>query len=94
MFFNGSKAESLNSRHVLSSIRLDTVHHLRLPSTSPAIAPVCYEDKLLAWCVIAEPNSAFQGMRRRAPLNFDVRPHGTFSGHPRVFMLVVMYAMR
>ena len=53
VFFNGAKAELLFHRLVRPSA--DGIVFRRLPSTSPANASMCYEDKLRAWRVIVEP---------------------------------------
>lgn len=49
VFFNGAKAESAYRRHVLPTVSAVPVSYVRLPSTSPAHASLCYEQKLHTW---------------------------------------------
>tara|TARA_R110002073_G_scaffold210533_2_gene370996 strand:+ start:11323 stop:11868 length:546 start_codon:yes stop_codon:yes gene_type:complete len=49
IFFNGAKAEACFKQHVLAKINADSIHLLRLPSTSPAHATLSYERKLAIW---------------------------------------------
>ena len=49
VFFNGTKAEACFKRHVLAKINTDSIHLVRLPSTSPAHATLSYERKLAIW---------------------------------------------
>jgi len=49
IFFNGSKAEQCFKKFVQSKQVLPPLQYCRLPSTSPAHAGMCYEDKLQAW---------------------------------------------
>lgn len=52
VFFNGSMAEKSYQKHVpLETLPL---HHLRLPSTSPAHAAMPYDQKLKAWQVVMQ----------------------------------------
>ncbi len=52
--FNGAAAERLYLRHVRPSVACPAeIEHIRLPSTSPANAGICYAEKLRAWRVIA-----------------------------------------
>jgi TDG/mug DNA glycosylase family protein len=55
VFFNGRKAEDIYSRRVLPEIK-DTradIHYYCLPSTSPAMAALTFEQKLQSWSVVA-----------------------------------------
>ena len=54
IFFNGGSAELLYKKNVypLLPIEYRTLNYTKLPSTSPAYAAKCYEDKLVAWSVI------------------------------------------
>ncbi len=54
IFFNGGTAASLYKKNVypLLPIEYKTLSHTQLPSTSPAYAAMCYEDKLAAWSVL------------------------------------------
>ena len=54
VFFNGSKAEECYRKHVRSSIKVEPIEYLRLPSTSPANASVSHERKLEAWRAITK----------------------------------------
>lgn len=49
--FNGALAEKTFRRHVLPILPEEqrAIHRQRLPSTSPAHAGMCFEDKLVAW---------------------------------------------
>ncbi len=51
IFFNGTAAERLFCRHVLSGLPAgaDALRRTRLPSTSPANASIPYPQKLAAW---------------------------------------------
>ena len=49
VFFNGSAAEQIYRRTVLSSLPELDIEYLRLPSTSPAHASLSFEQKLEAW---------------------------------------------
>jgi len=49
VFFNGSKAEQCFKKFVQNKQILPMLQYYRLPSTSPAHAGMCYEDKLQAW---------------------------------------------
>jgi len=49
VFFNGSKAEQCFRKFVQGKQALPPLKFHRLPSTSPAHAGMCYEDKLQAW---------------------------------------------
>ena len=51
VFFNGSTAERLYKKHILSSeiIQNQNPFYHRLPSTSPAYASMKYEEKLEQW---------------------------------------------
>ena len=54
VFFNGGTAELLYKQNVypLLPIEYRTLQYTKLPSTSPAYAAMCYEDKLAAWMVL------------------------------------------
>ncbi len=51
IFFNGSKAEQVFKKHVLSSLDkpFTQLSQIRLPSTSPAHASIKFDQKLLIW---------------------------------------------
>ena len=51
VFFNGSTAERLYKKHVLSleEIQQYGQFYKRLPSTSPAYAAMCFDEKLELW---------------------------------------------
>ena len=49
VFFNGAKAEQCFVKYVLPTLKANSLHYQRLPSTSPANAGIPYEKKLLAW---------------------------------------------
>ncbi len=51
VFFNGSKAEQCFRKFVQDKQVLPPLKFCLLPSTSPAHAGMCYEDKLQAWRV-------------------------------------------
>ena len=51
VFFNGSKAEQCFRKFVQDKQALPVLKLHRLPSTSPAHAGMCYEDKLEIWRV-------------------------------------------
>ncbi len=54
IFFNGAKAETEFTKRVLPTlIRKSDLQLVRLPSTSPAMASLNFEQKLAAWQVIA-----------------------------------------
>ena len=52
VYFNGSTAEQVYRRHVLSLLPAQHLAYVRLPSTSPAHAALGYEEKLAAWRVL------------------------------------------
>jgi hypoxanthine-DNA glycosylase len=54
IFFNGSRAEKEFKKRVLPHIdkRSRSIGFTRLPSTSPAMAMMTYQQKLMAWSVI------------------------------------------
>lgn len=52
VFFNGAVAEAAFRRHVLPALAGRGLQLCRLPSTSPAHAARCYQDKLAAWSAI------------------------------------------
>lgn len=54
VFFNGAKAEAAYKKHVLSTLVGvgDSIHYLRLPSTSPAHAGMTFGEKLERWKVV------------------------------------------
>ena len=54
--FNGRKAEQLFERRVLPSLPGLGPELALLPSTSPAHASLCVEEKLARWCGIIEPH--------------------------------------
>jgi hypoxanthine-DNA glycosylase len=54
VFFNGSKAEQCFKKFVQNKQTLPPLQYCRLPSTSPAHAGMCYEDKLQAWGKVEE----------------------------------------
>ncbi len=47
--FNGSTAEKIFKKRVLSTLGDAPVKYMRLPSTSPAHAAVSFEEKVIAW---------------------------------------------
>jgi len=47
--FNGSAAEKIFNKHVLSTLKAAHVRYIRLPSTSPAHAGMPLENKIAAW---------------------------------------------
>ncbi|MBU0622253.1 MAG: DNA-deoxyinosine glycosylase [Gammaproteobacteria bacterium] len=49
VFFNGAKAEQSFNRFVMGKQNLPPLEFARLPSTSPAHAGMCYEEKLKVW---------------------------------------------
>ena len=51
IFFNGAAAEALYKKNVLPELSpaQKSLKRVKLPSTSPAYAAMCYEDKLAAW---------------------------------------------
>lgn len=53
--FNGAAAERYYTRHVLPTLAGLPLHHVRLPSTSPAHASQAYPVKLAAWRAALEP---------------------------------------
>ncbi|NOR79692.1 MAG: DNA-deoxyinosine glycosylase [Methyloprofundus sp.] len=54
VFFNGGTAELLYKKHVypLLPVKYRTLNYTKLPSTSPAYAAMCYQDKLAAWTAL------------------------------------------
>ena len=54
VYFNGSKAAELYRKRVLPDVQLQAPYltHERLPSTSPAMASLNFEQKLAAWSVL------------------------------------------
>ncbi|HHQ14764.1 MAG TPA: DNA-deoxyinosine glycosylase [Chromatiales bacterium] len=54
--FNGAKAADLYRRRVLPQVQLEAPYltYTRLPSTSPAMASLDFEQKLEAWSVLTE----------------------------------------
>ena len=54
VFFNGAKAEQCFQRHVRPSLKQQTLHYWRLPSTSPAHAGMSYPEKLNAWRIVRQ----------------------------------------
>ena len=54
IFFNGSRAETEFKKKVRPGLtgRHRSIGYMRLPSTSPAMAMMNYEEKLKAWSVI------------------------------------------
>ena len=59
VFFNGSLAAQVYRRRVLPDVQMIAPYlsHARLPSTSPAMAALNFDQKLAAWRVILEPAS-------------------------------------
>jgi double-stranded uracil-DNA glycosylase len=55
IFFNGSAAEQTFRRHVLTQMKTKNLKLYRLPSTSPALASLTFEEKLNKWEIIREP---------------------------------------
>jgi len=53
--FNGSSAEKIFKKRVLSTLDNFSVKYIRLPSTSPAYASMPYENKVLAWRAAIQP---------------------------------------
>jgi len=56
VFFNGTKAEAVYRKYVLSSLpeKYDYLHYHRLPSTSPAHAAMSLEEKTERWRYILQ----------------------------------------
>jgi hypoxanthine-DNA glycosylase len=56
VFFNGARAEKEFIKHVmpLPAVQARDLEFLRLPSTSPAHAAMSREQKLQAWCLVAD----------------------------------------
>lgn len=54
LFFNGAKAEKEYLKNVFKKLpdEAKTIKHSRLPSTSPAMARLSFDAKLLAWSCI------------------------------------------
>ena len=52
VFFNGTKAEQCFMKYVLPTLKTNSLHYQRLPSSSPANAGIPYEKKLLAWQLV------------------------------------------
>lgn len=54
VYFNGSKAAEIYRKRVLPDVQLQAPYlaHERLPSTSPAMAAMNFEQKLAAWSVL------------------------------------------
>lgn len=54
IYFNGAKAEQLFKKHVLPTLMpsLQNIKLVRLPSTSPAYAAMCYQKKREYWQVV------------------------------------------
>ena len=54
VYFNGSKAAEIYRKRVLPDVQLQAPYlsHDRLPSTSPAMATLNFEQKLAAWSVL------------------------------------------
>jgi TDG/mug DNA glycosylase family protein len=59
VFFNGSKAEEIYRKRVLSSLgdEFNALQYKRLPSTSPAHASLSYEQKLSVWKAMVQPRN-------------------------------------
>ncbi len=54
IYFNGSKAQQCFQKLVLGKQQLPSLSLHRLPSTSPALAGLSFEEKLAAWqCLLA-----------------------------------------
>lgn len=60
VYFNGSKAADIYRKRVLPDVQLVAPYlaHERLPSTSPAMATLNFEQKLAAWSVIKTARTA------------------------------------
>ena len=56
VYFNGTRAQQEYNKHVLAEIdeRFSTIEYMRLPSTSPAMASLSREQKLLQWKAILQ----------------------------------------
>ena len=56
IFFNGRRAEAEFKKHVLSLLdaRLDECELICLPSTSPALASLSFQQKLSAWLMVRD----------------------------------------
>ncbi len=54
VFFNGTTAQSLFRKNVYQQLPIEyqTLSYTKLPSTSPAYAAMCYDDKLAAWSIL------------------------------------------
>ena len=54
IYFNGAKAEQLYKRHVIPTLsdQQSQLPMTRLPSTSPAYAAMCFEEKMQEWQLI------------------------------------------
>jgi double-stranded uracil-DNA glycosylase len=73
VFFNGATAEHAFRRHVMPTVKAETLLLRRLPSTSPAHAALSYHQKLESWRVILEepdvcsPSPDSPGRTKTAP---------------------------
>lgn len=54
IIFNGARAEQEFKKRVLPGLKIGSKHLVRLPSTSPAMASLSYEEKRDAWKVIKD----------------------------------------
>ena len=54
IYFNGAKAEQLYKRHVIPTLsdQQSQLPMTRLPSTSPAYAAMCFQEKMQEWRLI------------------------------------------
>jgi len=59
VFFNGTKAEKEYFKRVLPKLSIDVkgIEYTRLPSTSPAMARLSFDEKLLAWSNIKKEHN-------------------------------------
>jgi hypoxanthine-DNA glycosylase len=58
VYFNGAKAEQCFRKYVTGKQVLPQQSYIRLPSTSPAHASLCYEEKLTAWHAITQQSAS------------------------------------
>lgn len=68
VFFNGTKAEKEYFKRVLPKLSIEEkgIEYTRLPSTSPAMACLSFDEKLLAWSnIMKEHKQAIQPGRRK-----------------------------
>ena len=75
VFFNGAKAEKEYFKRVLPKLSIEKkgIEYKRLPSTSPAMASLSFDEKCLEWLNIKkEHNQESQNRRSMQPVNRNV----------------------